>query len=85
MKIVAESVDVVAKFIAKEKPVPAKLRCEGKEIKVDQVFEIEEIREVGFRTYLYHCQGRISGAERRFEWENTDGTEKSFPALSKVR
>lgn len=67
MKIVAESVDVVAKFIAKEKPVPVKFRYQDREIRIAQVIKIEEIREVGFKTYLYHCQGLISGAERRFE------------------
>lgn len=67
MKIVAEPVDVVAKFITKEKPEPVKFRYQDKEIKIAQVIKIEEIREVGFKTYLYHCQGLISGAERRFE------------------
>lgn len=67
MKIVAEPLDVVARFIAKEKPVPVKFRYQDKEIRIAQVIKIEEIREVGFKTYLYHCQGLISGAERRFE------------------
>ena len=67
MKVVAEPVDVVAKFITKEKPEPVKFRYQDKEIKIAQVIKVEEIREVGFKTYLYHCQGLISGTERRFE------------------
>jgi hypothetical protein len=46
MKIVAEPVDVVAKFITKEKPEPVKFRYQDKEIRIAQVIKIEEIREV---------------------------------------
>lgn len=67
MKIVAEPVDVVVRFIVKEKPEPVKFRYHDKEIKIAQVIKVEEIREVGFKTYLYHCQGLVSGTDRRFE------------------
>lgn len=72
MKILAQPVDIIVKFIVKEKPTPIKFRYQnddGKEIeiKIDKVIKIEEIREVGFKTYIYHCQSKIGGVDRRLE------------------
>lgn len=72
MKILAEPIDVIVKFIKKEKPVPIKFRYQDpsgkeKEIKVDKVISVEEIREAGVKYLLYYCQSRISGEEKRYE------------------
>lgn len=72
MKIIAEPIDVIAKFIRKEKPDPVKFRYTDekgneKEIKVDKVLEVEEVREAGIKAYVYRCQSKIDGDIKRYE------------------
>ena len=72
MKILAEPIDVIAKFIRKQNPLPIKFRYldesgKEREIKVDKVINIEEVRDAGIKSLLYYCQSNISGEIKRYE------------------
>ena len=67
MKILAEPIDVIARFKAKEKPVPVKFRFQDQEIPVDKIIQIDETKLAGIKSIVYHCQSCINNEVKRYE------------------
>ncbi len=72
MKILAEPIDAIVKFIGKDKPMPYKFRYADKEglyheIKIDKIIMVEEIKLAGIRAIVYCCQSSFSGEMRLYE------------------
>lgn len=72
MKIVALPVDTVAVFLRGKHPAPYKFKYEDreglrKEVRVDQILEMETRKFGGVETIIYRCQSTIEGMELRYE------------------
>ena len=79
MKIVAEPVDMIAKFASgsrrcdgSEKPLPCKFRYTdlagiSREIHVDRIISSELAVSGGVRAYIYRCQSIVENIEKIYE------------------
>lgn len=79
MKIVAEPVDMIAKFAsgdkkrgASEKPLPCKFRYTdlagiAREIHVDRIISSDLEVSGGVRAYIYRCQSVVENMEKIYE------------------
>ena len=72
MKILAAPIEVAVWFKSKEKPQPVKFRLEDaggvvRQIKVDRIQSVEEIKTAGIRAFVYRCQSQVNGMETLYE------------------
>lgn len=72
MKIVAAPIDAVVYFRGKQKPMPYKFKYESadsiiREVKVDQVIQVEERKLAGIKTFIYSCQSLMGNEMKRYE------------------
>lgn len=72
MKIIAKPVDAVAVFKGAGRPLPYKFRYEDEdggqtEVRVEQIFLVEERRIAGIPTLVYDCQSFVNGVQKRYQ------------------
>jgi len=72
MKILAAPIEAAVWFKLKEKPQPVKFRFEDgdgviREIKIDRVQQVEEIKTAGVKAFVYRCQSQMNGVEKIYE------------------
>ena len=72
MKAVSRPIDTVVVFCGGSKPLPYKFRYKdaqgnSTEVLVGRIFIAEKQKVAGRQVFVYDCQSRISGRERRYQ------------------
>lgn len=78
MKVVMESIEMIAWFDLAGTPRPIRFRHDGNVVKVEMIIRLSEEKLAGNRMKIYECQSEIHGQMRRFELKYEFNTCKWF-------
>ncbi len=72
MKIIAEPIDALVMFRGKDRPRPYKFRYSDedsalREVKIDKVLQVDEVKTAGIKALVYRCQSEIDGLQTLYE------------------